>query len=78
MHVSDDFRDGLKESNVVTKTFQVEDVGPPSEQDFDSQMERDNGDTYRSENDYRPKFSHRPASVSKSKAWVLYLYYSCV
>ena len=25
------YRDGLHESNVVTKTFQVEDVGPPDE-----------------------------------------------
>lgn len=74
--VNDDFRDGLKESNVVTKTFQVEDAGLPSEQDFDNQMERDNEDTYRSENDFRPKYSHRPSSsVSKSKAWVFSFIY---
>ena len=29
-------RDGLHESNVVTKTFMVEDVGPPGEHDLES------------------------------------------
>jgi len=45
-------RDGLKESNVVTKTFTVNDSGLPS--DDDRGFLSDFGDTVRLENDYRP------------------------
>ena len=72
-------RDGLKESNVVTKTFTVDDSGLPS--DDDHGFSSDCGDTVHLENDYQPtrsKFGPRP-SLGSAKAKVsavdCYLFY---
>ena len=63
-------RDGLRESNVVTKTFQVDDAGPPSD-DPDEMLARDGlagGKHFQpNENDYRPirsSLGPRPSSSS--------------
>jgi len=73
--------DGLKESNVVTKTFTVNDSGLPSDDDVG--LSNDFGDTVRLENDYRPnrsKFGPQ-SSLGSAKAkvyivWLLNIYFS--
>lgn len=45
-------RDGLKESNIVTKTFTVDDAGLPT--DDDNGFSSDCGDAVHVENDFRP------------------------
>ena len=58
-------RDGLKESNVVTKTFTVDDSGLPS--DDDNGFSSDFADAVQLENDFRPslsKFGPQPALSS--------------
>jgi len=71
-------RDGLKESNVVTKTFTVDDSGLPS--DDDNGFSSDIGDTVHLENDYRPsmsKFGPQPALGSgRAKVSVIRLHRS--
>lgn len=70
-------RDGLKESNVVTKTFTVNDSGLPS--DDDNGFSSDCGDTVRLENDYQPtrsKLGPRP-SLGSAKAKVSAVDYFC-
>lgn len=58
-------RDGLKESNVVTKTFTVDDSGLPS--DDDNGLSSDFEDRVRSENDYTPsRCKSRPQSAIES------------
>jgi len=68
-------RDGLKESNVVTKTFTVNDSGLPS--DDDNGFSSDIGDTVHLENDYRPnrsKFGPQPSLASaKAKVFIVVL-----
>ena len=66
-------RDGLKESNVVTKTFTVDDSGLPS--DDDNGFSSDFADAVGVENDYKParsKFGPQP-SVGSAKAKVVFL-----
>ena len=66
-------RDGLKESNVVTKTFTVDDSGLPS--DDDNAISSDFGDTIHLENDYRPsvsKFGPQPALGSARAKVTIY------
>ena len=66
-------RDGLKESNVVTKTFTVDDSGLPS--DDDNGFSSDFGDTVHLENDYKPsmsKFGPQPALGSGSAKVFIY------
>ena len=73
--------DGLKESNVVTKTFTVNDSGLPSDDDVG--LSNEFGDTMHLENDYRPnrsKFGPQP-SLGSAKAkvfivWLLNIYLS--
>jgi len=71
-------RDGLKESNVVTKTFTVNDNGLPSVDDVG--LSSDVGDTIGLENDYRPnrsKFGPQP-SLSSAKAKVFLVVVSLI
>jgi len=68
-------RDGLKESNVVTKTFTVNDSGLPTNDDND--FSSDFGDTVHLENDYKPsmsKFGPQPA-LGSGRAKVFDIYY---
>lgn len=55
-------RDGLRESNVVTKTFIVDDAGPPPDDIDEIGLDDDHHDyLYHSENDYKPvRSSHGP------------------
>ena len=57
-------RDGLQESNVVTKTFTVDDVGPPPDDiDLDEiDLTPDFDSSYRP-----PSRSKRPSSASRKK-----------
>jgi len=76
--------DGLKESNVITKTFTVNDSGLPSDDDngFSSDL-----DALQLENDYKPnrsKFGPQPSLGSaKAKVFIvllliLHLSYYCM
>lgn len=73
-------RDGLKESNVVTKTFTVEDSGFPL--DDDNGLLSDFGDASRLENDYRPsrsKFGPQPSLGSaRSKVFIMVILITCL
>lgn len=72
--------DGLKESNVITKTFTVNDSGLPS--DDDNGFSSDLADAVQLENDYRPnrsKFGPQPSLGSaKAKVFTAFLLIICV
>jgi len=77
------FRDGLKDSNVVTKTFNVENAGSPDDNDYDDGGEMESMTSYRDENDFRPVQSCRgpqrtaaPGSAS-ARVKVRYVHLCC-
>jgi len=70
-------RDGLKESNVVTKTFTIDDSGLPSNDD--NGFSSDFGDAVHLENDYRPTRSSlgpQPSLGSaKAKVFIVIIHF---
>ena len=63
-------RDGLKESLVITKTFQVDEAGLPGDNLDDTALGSDWLDTNRNENDFKPIISQLgPKTTAKRKVY---------